>query len=238
MAASARHIELRGPELGLLPHHAGNKPGLAPRRLDVFFQEAVRIFADIAGPRIGPGPALVVGGAGGLAGVVALARYSIRNCGSRRRTCRSRFPPRCCAARPRRRRARRTRSNYPACAPARCSSASTPRLRHVGRIVEAPGAAAAVALAVQRAIGRIAGGDRRALIIAAGPVEIGLRLRRTRAMRPPPRRRRHQTRPEQAACPHRDCFRLSLSRTAGASSRGDARTRHLIASTCTADERP
>ena len=57
-----------------LPHHARGKPRLAPRRLDVFFQEAVRFPAGIARPRIGPGAAFVVGGAGGLAGVVALAR--------------------------------------------------------------------------------------------------------------------------------------------------------------------
>src|SRR5439155_187379 len=36
-----------------------------------FLQEAVRLLAGIAGPGIGPGAAFVVGGAGGLAGVVA-----------------------------------------------------------------------------------------------------------------------------------------------------------------------
>src|SRR4051812_6077818 len=56
-----------------LPHHARGKPGLAPRRLDVFFQITMRIAAGIAGPGIGPGPAFVVGGAGGLALVVAFA---------------------------------------------------------------------------------------------------------------------------------------------------------------------
>ena len=56
-----------------LPHHARGKPRLAPRRLDVLFQEAMRFAAGIAGPRIGPGPAFVVGGAGRLAGLVAFA---------------------------------------------------------------------------------------------------------------------------------------------------------------------
>src|SRR5438128_2323008 len=54
-----------------LPHDAGRKPRLAPRRLDVLLQEAVRFLAGIAGPGIGPCAAFVVGGAGGLAGVVA-----------------------------------------------------------------------------------------------------------------------------------------------------------------------
>ena len=56
---------------GMLPHHAGNKAGLAPRRLDLLFQKTVRLLADISGARIGPGPAFVVGHAGGLADLVA-----------------------------------------------------------------------------------------------------------------------------------------------------------------------
>src|SRR6202795_4040308 len=59
----------------LLPHHARDEPGLAPRRLDFLFQEAVRGFSGIARPRIGPGPALVVAGAGRLAFVVAVAAF-------------------------------------------------------------------------------------------------------------------------------------------------------------------
>src|SRR5216683_7308691 len=58
-----------------LPHHARNKPGLAPRRLDVLFQEAVRGFSGISRPRIGPGPAFIVGGAGRLALIVAVAAF-------------------------------------------------------------------------------------------------------------------------------------------------------------------
>src|SRR6059058_1610044 len=55
-----------------LPHHAGRKSRLPPRRLDVFLQKAVRLAPGIAGTRIGPGAAFVVGGAGRLAGVVAV----------------------------------------------------------------------------------------------------------------------------------------------------------------------
>src|SRR5428012_17113 len=56
-----------------LPHHARDEPGLAPRRIYLFFQKAVRVFADIAGTRIGPGPAFVVFVAVRLAVFVALA---------------------------------------------------------------------------------------------------------------------------------------------------------------------
>src|SRR5450631_4347160 len=59
----------------LLPHHARDEPGLALRRLDFLFQEAVGGFSGIARPRIGPGPALVVAGAGRLAFVVAVAAF-------------------------------------------------------------------------------------------------------------------------------------------------------------------
>ena len=164
-----------------LPHHARDKPGLAPRRLDLLFQEAMRVPADIARPRIGPGPAFVVGGAGGLAGLVALAALEFEIACSRRRSGRSRFRPRRCAARPRRRRARRRRSNCPGTrAGTLLFSQHTAPLVDVGRIAEAPGPAAPVALAHQRAIGGIARGDRRTLIVAAGTVEIGLRQRRPR----------------------------------------------------------
>src|ERR1700761_1282427 len=53
-------------------HHAGDEPGPAPRRLDFLFQEDMRFLADISRPGIGPGPALIVGGTGGLAIFVAL----------------------------------------------------------------------------------------------------------------------------------------------------------------------
>src|ERR1700748_1099325 len=53
-----------------LPHHARRETRLAPRRLDVFFQEAVRGLAGIARARISPGAAFVVGGAGSLGLVV------------------------------------------------------------------------------------------------------------------------------------------------------------------------
>src|SRR4051794_9653708 len=60
-----------------LPHHAGNEARLAARRLDILFQETVRVAADIAGPCKGPGAALVVGGAGGLAGLVAFLAVQV-----------------------------------------------------------------------------------------------------------------------------------------------------------------
>ena len=58
-----------------LPHHAGGKTSLAPRRLDVFFQKTVRVFSDISRPRKGPGPAFVVADAGRLAGIVIVAVF-------------------------------------------------------------------------------------------------------------------------------------------------------------------
>src|ERR1700739_2918690 len=61
----------------MLPHHARDKYGLAPRRLDFLFQKAMRIFSDISAPRIGPGPASIVAGASGLAGFVALAAFEL-----------------------------------------------------------------------------------------------------------------------------------------------------------------
>src|ERR1700722_5435003 len=59
----------------LLPHHARDKTGPAPRRLDFLFQETVRVFAGISRPGIAPGPTFVVAGAGRLAGFVALAFF-------------------------------------------------------------------------------------------------------------------------------------------------------------------
>src|SRR5438270_13227051 len=56
-----------------LPHYARGKSRLAPRRLDVFVQKAMRRAPGIAGPRVSPGAAFVVGGAGGLAFVIAFA---------------------------------------------------------------------------------------------------------------------------------------------------------------------
>src|SRR5690349_10143472 len=60
-----------------LSHHARNKPGLPPRRLDVFLQIAMGVAAGITRSRIGPGPAFVVGGAGGLAGVIAFGALEV-----------------------------------------------------------------------------------------------------------------------------------------------------------------
>src|SRR5664279_2339772 len=53
-------------DAGLLPDHPRTKSGLSPGRLDFLLQETMRFAADITGPRIGPGAALVFGGAGRL----------------------------------------------------------------------------------------------------------------------------------------------------------------------------
>src|SRR5205823_14239102 len=55
-----------------LSHHPRDKSGLAPRRLDILSQEAMRCPSNISGPRIGPGPAFVVGDASRLAGLITL----------------------------------------------------------------------------------------------------------------------------------------------------------------------
>src|SRR5882757_783768 len=66
-------VPAQGRDDETLPHHARHESGLAARRLDFLFQEAVRFLPDITRPHIGPGPAFVVGGAGGLAEIVAFA---------------------------------------------------------------------------------------------------------------------------------------------------------------------
>src|SRR5450631_1731144 len=186
----------------ILPHHARDKSGLAARRLDVFFQEAVRAFFDVSRPRIGPGPTLVVVDTGGLAGFVALAVVQSEIA--------------VVAAEPVDRGFDRAvaRLDHAGAAHARDAaiilgagrdSALQPAYRatsSIGRVVEAPGPAASVALAHQRTIGRIARGDRRALIVAARTIEIGLRLRRPRGASRHQKGERHDTRPEQAASPH------------------------------------
>src|SRR6185295_17351383 len=139
--------------------HARGKPGFPPRRLDVLFQEAVRFLAGIAGPRIGPGAAFVVGGAGGLAGVVAaVAAFEIKALVVAAEAVDRGFDrlvapldhagaahagDAAIALHPRR---------HVALEPAHRA------VGEVGRITEGPGAAAAVALAHQRAFRRIARG--------------------------------------------------------------------------------
>src|SRR5713226_2160025 len=166
-----------------LPHHARDEPGLAPRRLDFLFQEAVRGFSGISRPRIGPGPALVVAGAGRLALIVAVAAFQ--------------FETAIIAAGPVDRGLDRAIARFDHAA------------GDVGRVVEAPGPAPPVALAYQRAIRRIARLHRRTLIIAARPIEIGLSVRRSRGGDGRQKGERHQTRPEQAATPHRRLLSVS-----------------------------
>src|ERR1700722_14955881 len=139
-----------------LPHHARDEPGLAPRRLDFLFQEAVRLLADIARPRIGPGPAFIVLGAGCLAGFVALAAFEDEIA--------------VVTAEPVDRGFDRTvaRLDYAGAANARDAASILDPRRHIalqpahraagdiGRVVEAPRPAAPVAFAHQGAIRRIA----------------------------------------------------------------------------------
>src|ERR1700761_9311390 len=143
-----------------LPHHARDEPGLAARRLDFLFQEAMRLAAGIAGAGKGPGAAFVVGGAGGLAGLVALAVLELKTvivaAGPGDRVLDAgiarlddagaadagdaaivRHPRRHRALQP----AHRARGD-------------------VGRIAEGPGAAMPVTFTGERAIGRIARGHR------------------------------------------------------------------------------
>src|SRR6185295_6978576 len=185
-----------------LPHHARDEPRLAPRRLDVLFQIAMRVTADIAGPGIGPGAAFVVGGARRLAGLVALGAFQIEIAIVAAETVDRGFD--------------RTAAllDHAGAAHAGDAAIILRARRHValepahrasgrvGRITKTPGAATAVALAYQRAIRRIAGWHRRARIIAARPVEIGLRLRLARGCDVRANKEHQQTRLEQAGSPH------------------------------------
>src|SRR3984885_4124053 len=185
-----------------LPHHAGNKSGLAPRRLYFLFQKTVRFLADIARSRIGPGSAFVVLGAGCLADFIALTPFKSEIA--------------VIAAGPVDRGFGRAvaRFDHDSSADAGDAAIILNAPRHaalqpahsaaggIGRIVEAPRPAAPVTLAHQSAIDRIAGGDRRTLIIATGAIEIGLSLRRPRGRDSSRKNERHPTRPEQAGSPH------------------------------------
>src|ERR1700744_1757382 len=134
----------------------------------------MRLASDIAGAGVGPGPALVVADAGGLAGLVALAFLE--------------FETAVVAAGPIDRAFDRVvaRFHHAGAAHARHAAIIRNACRHgilqpahraardIGRVAEGPGMAAPVALARERAIRRIAGGDRRVLVIASGAIEIGL----------------------------------------------------------------
>src|SRR4051812_5045513 len=186
-----------------LPHHARGKPRLPPRRLDVLLQEALRVLAGIARPRIGPGAAFVVGGAGGLAGVVAaVAALEIKTLVVAAEAVDRGFDGLVAPF------------DHTGAAHAGDAAIALHPRRHVafepthravgevGRIAEGPGPAAAVALAYQRAFRRIARGHGRAEIVTAGTVEIGLRQRRARGYGRRQKGKRHHTRPEQANSPH------------------------------------
>src|SRR5882757_1405935 len=162
------------------PDHAGNQPGLAARRLDLFFQETMRLPPDISRTGIGPGPAFIVGGAGGLAGFVALAAFDVEIA--------------VIAAEPVDRGFDRAvaRFHHAGAAYARNAAGILDPRRHaalqpayraaadLGRIAKTPGPTAPVVFADQRTIDRIAGGDRRVLIVTARTIEIGLGVCRPR----------------------------------------------------------
>src|SRR5882724_1198459 len=153
-------VTIRMPRM--LPHHARDKPRLAPRRLDFLFQKTVSIFSDISRPRIGPGPAFVVAGAGRLAGFVAVAPLEIEIA--------------VIPAEPVNRGLDRSiaRFDHAGTAHARDATITLDARRHavlqpadrtascIARIIEAPGPATPVSFAHQRAIRRIAGGHGRA----------------------------------------------------------------------------
>src|SRR6476620_9363291 len=154
------------------PHYTRGKSGLAARRLDVFLQKAVRLSSDISMARIGPGPAFVVADASGLAGVVAVAAFELEIA--------------IVAAQPVDRNflGAGTRLHHAGAAYARDATITLDPRRHVvfepadrtasdiGRVVEAPRPASPVAFAHQGTIRRIAGGDRRTLIIAPRTIEV------------------------------------------------------------------
>src|SRR6476619_6138371 len=132
-----------------LSHHPRDEPGLAARRLDVFFQEAVRFLPDISRPCIGPGPAFVVARAGRLASLVAVTALEVEIA--------------VIATEPVDRDLLRAvaRLDHAGSADARDAAVVLDARRHaalqpadraadeVGRVVEAPGAATPVALAYQ-----------------------------------------------------------------------------------------
>src|SRR5215475_5121093 len=185
-----------------LPHHSRNKSGPAPRWLDVLLQQTARFLAEIALADIGPGPALVVGGAGGLAGLVALAPLGIEAAvvaaGPVDRGLDSAIArlDDACAAHAGNAAIVLHPSRHRALEPAHRAVAG------IARIVETPGAATPVMLAEQRAIGGITGRDRLVRIVAAGTVEIGgLALRRA-CHDPRQTCERNQPRPEWTAYSH------------------------------------
>src|ERR1700732_1459878 len=186
----------------MLPHHAGGKPRLAPRRLDILLQEAVSVFSDISRPRIGPGPAFIVAGASRLAGFVAVAPLEVETA--------------VITAEPVNRGLDRSiaRLDHAGAAHARDAAIIRDAGRHavlqpadrtaggIAWIVEAPRPATPVPLAHQRTIRRITCGHRRTQIIATRTVEIGLGTGRSHGCGGRKKCERHQTRPEQAASPH------------------------------------
>ena len=182
----------------------------------------MRVAAGIAGPGVGPGAALVVSGAGGLAGLVAVAALQFEILVVAAEAVDRGFDG-----------AVARFDHAGAAHPGDAANVLHPR-RHavlqpahravvgIGRIVEAPGATAAVALAGQRAIGGVTRRHRRVQIVSAGTVEIGLRQCRARDGNGRQDREHHHTRPKEAAYPHDIAFKFVQPRA----SRGASFERH------------
>lgn len=161
-----------------LTHHARYKSRLAARRLDVILQKTARGLADIAGPRVGPRPALLVALADSLAGLTLgivfdldIAIVAAGPVG---------FDLEEDVARLDDARAAHTGNAATARHPWR-HRILEPAYRVLitdSRIVETPGAAAAIALALQGADRGISGRHFRPQIIVARPIETGLRMDR------------------------------------------------------------
>src|SRR5205085_1530620 len=211
-------VTRRGTARRYLPHHPRNEPGPAPRRLDFLFQEAMGFPADISSPDIGPGPAFIVAGAGRLAKLVAFAAFHLKTLVVTAGAIDGGFNGPVArlddagAAHARDAAIFRHARRHVALQPAHRATGD------VGRIAERPGPAAPVALARQRAIGRVARNNRRAEIVAARTIEIGLGPRAPRAewCRQSSKRqackqqahKQYAPRPKKAAFPHADCFQL------------------------------
>src|SRR5689334_8625552 len=131
----------------------------------------MRLLADIAGARIGPGAALVVGGAGRLAGLLALALLDLKTLVVAAGAVDRGFVGAV------------SELDHAGAAHARDAAIVLHAGRHaalepahradrgIDRVVEAPGMASPVALAEQRAILGIARGHRGRHVVGARPVE-------------------------------------------------------------------
>src|SRR5205085_3950248 len=166
--------------------------------------------ADVARAGVGPGAAFVVGGAGGLAGLIALMTFDVEiavvaaEAVDRRLDGPGRLLDHAGAAHA---------GDAATVLGARRDVTLQPAHRAaggIGRIVETPGPATPVALAGQCAIRRIAGAHQRVGVVAARTVEIGLRLCLAGRAGSRSNDERCQTRPDETAFPHRNGFQTTV----------------------------